>query len=314
MSKNKKLPLLVLLGPTASGKTDLAMALSDVLPLSLISVDSALIYNDMNIGTGKPSPELLAKYPHALINLRNPDEHFSVADFVTEAKLSIAAAHQAGKIPCLVGGTMMYYKALLFGLSDLPATNPELRAQLQQTALEQGLPALHTRLQSVDPKSAARIHMNDTQRTLRALEVFESTGIPLSDHFSGTHGISEEHEMICIGLTCDDRTLLHQRIADRFDHMLAQGLIEEVRALRERYTLSSDLPAMRSVGYRQAWAYLDGHINHESLRETGIAATRQLAKRQFTWLKTWPNLHHLPMYAHDLSQKAQLLLSDWPKK
>ena len=311
MTINKKQPLLALLGPTASGKTDLALALSMHLPLSLISVDSALIYRNMDIGTGKPSAEILDQYPHALINIRNPNESYSAADFVRDAQLAIEAAHQEKKIPCLVGGTMMYYKTLFFGLSDLPATDPALRMRLQKLLSEQGLTALHAWLQKVDSTSAARIHPNDAQRILRALEVFESTGIPLSAHFCGTQGIYDQYEVVTLGLTCDDRNALHQRIADRFDSMLSLGLVQEVQALREQYVLSLELPSMRSVGYRQAWAYLDGHINKDALRETGIAATRQLAKRQFTWLKSWPNLQTLPMYTHDLTQRALQYLSHW---
>lgn len=296
--------IITLLGPTAAGKTDLAMRLIEQFPLEIISVDSAMIYRDMDIGTAKPSPEELAKAPHRLINIRDPNESYSAADFVTDASRDIESIFAAGKTPLLVGGTMMYVHALQHGLADLPAADNELRQQLEQQAQQQGWPALHQQLAEVDPMAAARINQNDPQRIQRALEVYHLTGQSMSDLQQQTTIPPLNYPFFDIGLIPVDRALLHQRIAERFHLMLEHGLVAEVEQLYQRGDLSEDLPSIRTVGYRQVWQYLDGKLTYDAMIEKAIIATRRLAKRQLTWLRSWKNLHGYDSLAEDISVKV----------
>ena len=279
--------VLCLMGPTASGKTALAMRLADARPCSLISVDSALIYRAMDIGTGKPTAEELAQHPHQLIDLCDPSESYSAARFRDDALAAIEQAVNADKLPVLVGGTMLYFKALIEGIADLPDAEPALRARLEQERQQQGLPALYARLQQLDPAAAERISANDPQRILRALEVIELTGKPMTELWAHQAAETQPYRYVQVALL-PDRAWLHRRIAMRLDAMLAAGFVEEVKALKARNDLHADLPSIRCVGYRQIWDFLDGACNEQEMRERALAATRQLAKRQYTWLRKWP--------------------------
>jgi tRNA dimethylallyltransferase len=274
-----------LAGPTAAGKTAVALAAARAgLAIEVVSVDSALVYRGMDIGTAKPNEAERAELPHHLIDLLDPSEVYSAARFLTDAQAAIAAIHARGKLPLLVGGTMLYFKALIDGLDQIPAAAPALRAELDAEAAERGWPALHTELARVDPATAARLAPGDAQRIQRALEVFRSTGRPLSSYFSARETPTTQAPLITLEPT--SRGWLHARIAERFDTMLAAGFIDEVRALHARGDLHAGLPSMRAVGYRQAWAALDaGDVS--GLREQAVAATRQLAKRQLTWLRSF---------------------------
>ena len=283
--------VLFLMGPTASGKTELAVALHQAIPSEIISVDSAMIYRGMDIGTAKPEPATLEIAPHHLIDICNPDQQYSVADFCRDADRLIAEILERGRTPILVGGTIMYFHSLQFGLSELPAADPATRKQLEEFAQINGLPALHRRLAEVDPESAARIHANDPQRIQRALEVFLLTGVKLSAWHQAKTPVREDINTVCIGLFPQDRGELHHRIALRFDQMLQNGFIEELKTLREQWNLTAALPSMRCIGYRQAWAHLEGQTGLEEMRDQAIAATRQLAKRQLTWLRHYPQIH-----------------------
>ena len=307
-------PAIFLMGPTAAGKTDLAIELTKVLPCELISVDSALVYRGMDIGTAKPSKALLEKYPHRLIDILDPGQSYSAADFRTDALQAMGEITARGKIPLLVGGTMLYFKALLEGLADMPAADAEIRAQIEAQAASQGWQALHDELASVDPVSAARIHPNDPQRLVRALEVFRVSGMSMTAHreqqsaqsaqasASGRHQLPYTVANLAIAPT--DRKVLHDRIAVRFRQMLDEGFVEEVVALRSRGDLHSNLPSIRAVGYRQVWDHLDGKLTRDQMQERGIIATRQLAKRQFTWLRSWQDLHWLDSLASDNLSRA----------
>jgi tRNA dimethylallyltransferase len=277
---------LFLMGPTASGKTALACALSERFPLGLISVDSALVYRGLDIGTAKPDAATLARYPHELIDLRDPSEPYSAADFGADAQAAMQRMHVAGKVPLLVGGTGLYFRALQRGLSSLPEADAEIRAQLSAEAAVIGWDAMHQRLASRDPAAAERIKPGDAQRIQRALEVITLTGRPLSAQQQGGRGQSFPWRVLKLALLPADRAPLHARIAQRFEAMLRDGLLDEVRALRQRGDLRPDLPAIRAVGYRQAWEHLDGLYDAAGLRDRGIFATRQLAKRQITWLRS----------------------------
>ncbi|RDI98092.1 tRNA (adenosine(37)-N6)-dimethylallyltransferase MiaA [Dyella solisilvae] len=280
-------PLAVfLMGPTASGKTALACTLSEQFPVDLVSVDSALVYRDMDIGTAKPDAATLARYPHRLIDLRDPSEPYSAADFRTDAVAAMEDITSRGRTPLLVGGTGLYFRALQQGLSQLPEADPSIRARLAAEAAGAGWPALHARLQQLDPVAAARIGPNDAQRIQRALEVIELTGRPLSEQQRGGHGQPFPWRVLKLALIPSDRAPLHARIAQRFDAMLRADFLDEVRALRARGDLHADLPAIRAVGYRQAWEHLDGQTDAKEFRDRGIFATRQLAKRQITWLRS----------------------------
>jgi tRNA dimethylallyltransferase len=280
-------PLAIfLMGPTASGKTALACALSERFPLGLISVDSALVYRGLDIGAAKPDAATLVRYPHALIDIRDPAEPYSAADFSADAQHAMQRIGEAARIPLLVGGTGLYFRALQRGLSSLPEADATLRAQLAQEAAAIGWDGMHRRLAELDPPAAARIKPGDAQRVQRALEVIALTGQPLSAQQQGGRGQPFPWRVLKLALIPDDRAPLHARIAQRFDDMLQHGLLEEVRALRGRGDLKADLPAIRAVGYRQAWEHLDGCYDAAELRNRGIYATRQLAKRQITWLRS----------------------------
>ena len=296
-------PALFLMGPTASGKTALAVSLVERFPLEIISVDSALVYRDMNIGTAKPDAATLARAPHHLLDIRDPTESYSAAAFCADAQRLMADITARGKVPLLVGGTMLYFRALLQGLDDLPRADPALRKKLEIEAASRGWPALHVELAHIDPLTAKRLSPNDSQRIGRALEVYQLTGKPMSAQLDQAQSALPYH-VLQLALIPSDRAVLHQRIATRFDAMLAEGLLDEVEALRQIYTLTSDLPAMRAVGYRQAWAFLEGAIDRVGLREQGLAATRQLAKRQLTWLRSWPDAVALDALADDLDAQA----------
>ncbi len=291
------------MGPTASGKTSLAVSLVQRLPLEIISVDSALVYRGMDIGTGKPDAATLAVAPHHLLDIRDPTEAYSAAAFRSDALELMQQITQRGRVPLLVGGTMLYFRALLRGLDDLPQADPALRAQIEAEAAVQGWPALHAELAQCDPVTAARLEPTDAQRIQRALEVFRLSGQALSSQLTATHP-ELPYRVLQLALIPADRAVLHKRIAARFDAMLAQGLVEELRTLRRTLTLNAQMPAMRCVGYRQAWAYLDGEIDLTTLREQGLAATRQLAKRQHTWLRSWPGVVELDCLSADLEAQA----------
>lgn len=269
------------------------MQLADRLPVSLISVDSALIYRGMNIGTAKPDSKTLSAYPHHLVDIKDASESYSAAEFRQDVLRLIQEAHRAQKIPLLVGGTMMYFNALLKGLAALPASDPALRAQLDQRVKTEGIEALHADLSKVDPVAAARLHPTDTQRVQRALEVFLLTGRSMTSHWDQQESIELSFEPLCIGLMPDDRAVLHQRIAERFQLMLDEGFEKEVADLYQRGDLNETMPSIRCVGYRQMWHYFKGELTYQQMKEKSIVATRQLAKRQYTWLRSWSDLHCL---------------------
>ena len=307
-------PAIFLMGPTAAGKTDLAIELTKVLPCELISVDSALVYRGMDIGTAKPSKELLARYPHRLIDIIDPAESYSAADFRADALAAMAEITARGNIPLLVGGTMLYYKALQEGLADMPPADPQVRVELEEEAARLGWQALHDQLAAVDPVSAARIHPNDPQRLTRALEVWRVSGLTMTEHRqrqsaqsadAGASGQSQlPYTVANLAIAPANRQVLHERIAQRFTIMLEQGFVDEVVALRSRGDLHPGLPSIRAVGYRQVWDHLDGKLTLDEMQERGIIATRQLAKRQFTWLRSWSDLHWLDSLDSDNLSRA----------
>ncbi len=285
MQKQLLPPAIFLMGPTASGKTALSVQLAQALGGEIISVDSALVFKGMDIGTAKPTLEERGGIPHHLIDILDPSEAFSTGQFRTQAFALMATISRRGKIPILVGGTMLYFNALLNGLAVLPEANPEVRVKLDQDLERLGKEALHQRLAAIDPLAAARIHPNDPQRVQRALEVYEISGKPLSSFFNAAQGEDFPYQKIKLIVAPPDRKILHAIIAQRFRRMLEQGFINEVEALYQRGDLTEKTPAIRAVGYRQVWAYLKGEDDLESMTEKGIIATRQLAKRQFTWLR-----------------------------
>jgi tRNA dimethylallyltransferase len=287
-------PLAVaIMGPTASGKTAAALAIARATPAEIISVDSALVYRGMDIGTAKPSAEELASVPHHLIDIIDPTEAYSVAQFRADTLRLVADISARGKLPLLVGGTMMYFKGLTDGLDELPSASPQLRAEIEAEAARIGWPAMHEKLRALDPVTAARLAPNDAQRINRALEIIELSGRPMSELLTGREKLELPFDLLSFALEPSDRSMLHARIATRFDQMLGHsddsGIVAEVAGLRARGDLHPGLPSMRCVGYRQAWDYLDGMIDRPALRETGIIATRQLAKRQLTWLRSMPD-------------------------
>lgn len=284
-------PAIFLMGPTASGKTDLAMALYDRLPCEIISVDSAMIYRQMDIGTATPDAEFLARYPHRLVDILDPTESYSAADFRADALREMAEIRAAGKIPLLVGGTMLYYQALLKGLAQLPQADQAIRNRLVQEAEQHGWDYLHQRLQQVDPQAAERIHPNDPQRMQRALEVYELTGRSMTELWQEQEKQKLPYNVVQLCVMPQERKTLHERIEKRFHIMLEQGFENEVRQLWERGDLNLQMPSMRCVGYRQMWEYFDGVWSYDEMVEKGIIATRQLAKRQVTWLRSWDNLN-----------------------
>jgi len=277
-------PAILLMGPTASGKTALALGLLRALKLEIVSVDSALVYREMNIGTAKPDAATLAEFPHRLIDLISPLESYSAARFRSDALAAMAEITASGNVPLLVGGTMLYFKTLLSGLADLPEADPGIRAALDLEAAEKGWPALHQELMALDPATALRLSPFDSQRIQRALEICRVSGRPMSELLAETRESAPPYRFLFLSLLPSSRAVLHERISHRFHAMLAEGLVEEVVGLRSRYALTANLPAMRMVGYRQTWEYLEGLYDQKALAERGIAATRQLAKRQITWL------------------------------
>ena len=292
---------IALAGPTASGKTAAALAIARAHDVEIISVDSALVYRGMDIGTAKPSADELAAVPHHLINIRDPLQAYSAAEFVADAQRLIAEIQARGRLPLLVGGTMLYFKALMVGIDAMPKADPSLRAAIEEQARTQGWAALHAELARVDPVTAQRLHPADSQRIQRALEVFRASGQPLSSFHTQSAGAvaTTDSKPLLISLEPTERAWLHQRIAQRFDAMLEAGLIDEVRALRARGDLHPDLPSMRCVGYRQTWEALEGLWPMAELRDKGIFATRQLAKRQITWLRSMPQRQSVACDAPD---------------
>jgi tRNA dimethylallyltransferase len=302
-------PVICLMGPTASGKTALAMALHDALPCDIISVDSALVYRDMNIGTAKPTAEELAKYPHRLIDLIDASESYSAADFCRDALAEIDKIRANNRIPLLVGGTMMYFKSLIDGISPLPSANTEIRQGIESEANEHGWEYLHQQLATIDPVSAERIHQNDPQRLMRALEVYRITGKSMTE-LTKVKGQRLGGDVLQFAIAPKERKDLHARIALRFEQMISQDFQSEVVKLKQRDDLHENLPSIRCVGYRQMWEYLDNEVDHDEMVFKGICATRQLAKRQLTWLRNWPNLQWLHM---EDENNLQLILSEVSK-
>ena len=293
------------MGPTAAGKTDVALALADRADVALVSVDSAMVYRGMDIGTAKPAPETLARYPHALIDIREPVDPYSAADFVEGADAAVRVALDQGRLPVLVGGTMLYFKAFRDGLSELPAADRATRGDLEERAREVGWAVLHAELAEVDPVAAAKIRPSDAQRIQRALEVFRVSGRPISEWWSRSAGIGAAArlgcDLVCVGLAAP-RDVLAERIEGRFDAMLARGFVDEVRALRAMPGLSLETPAMRAVGYRQVWRHLDGQMDIDAARAAAVRATRQLARRQMTWLRAWGDLTWMEGAVEDVAQ------------
>lgn len=291
-------PAICLMGPTASGKTDLAIELAQHLPCDIISVDSALVYRGLDIGSAKPDAKTLAAAPHRLIDIRDPAETYSAAEFRADALAHMREIVAAGRIPLLVGGTMMYFKVLREGIASMPAADQAVRDQIQADADRLGWLALHEKLQKIDPVAAQKIHPNNPQRLMRALEVYELTGVALGEHWrqqADGGGVSDlPCQLVQFAIVPEDRAALHARIEQRFDMMLEQGFVDEVRALFERGDLHKELPALRSVGYRQVWEYLEGSLSYNEMVFRGVVATRNLAKRQLTWLRGWPELTSLP--------------------
>ena len=277
---------ILLMGPTASGKTDLATSLCKRFPCDVISVDSALVYRGMDIGTAKPDAETQQRTPHRLIDIREPEESYSAGEFVRDAYREMDEIFAAGRIPLLAGGTMMYFRALTQGIAELPSADQAIRRAIDAEAEEKGWPAMHAELQQVDPPAAERIEPNDKQRIQRALEVYRSSGTPLSEWQRDSAPRRDDIGYLKIGLSIEPRSLLHERIAQRLEIMVDAGFVDELRRLRERPELKADCPAMRSVGYRQFWQYLDGEYALDEARDRALFATRQLAKRQITWLRS----------------------------
>ncbi|KXI30311.1 tRNA (adenosine(37)-N6)-dimethylallyltransferase MiaA [Paraglaciecola hydrolytica] len=299
-------PAIFLMGPTASGKTALAIELCQKLPCEIISVDSALIYQGMDIGTAKPTAAELALAPHRLIDILDPAQSYSVAEFRRDALREMAEITAKGNIPLLVGGTMLYFKALIDGLSPLPESNPAVRARIEQQAQQLGWQHMHEQLAKIDPQSALRIHPNDPQRLLRALEVYELTNNSMTT-LMATKSAPLPYNVSQFSIAPADRAVLHQRIAQRFQLMLDGGFEKEVEKLRQRIDLHLNLPSIRCVGYRQMWQYLEGDFAFDEMREKGVAATRQLAKRQLTWLRSWDKVFSLDTFAKDnLTQVIKL--------
>jgi len=303
-------PAVLLMGPTASGKTPLALALAREFPVEIVSVDSAQVYRGMDIGTAKPPPSEREGVPHHLIDIIDPTEAYSAARFRADSLRVTGEITARGRIPLLAGGTMLYFKALREGLSKLPESDAAVRARIDAEAAERGWPALHAELARVDADTAARLEPADSQRIQRALEVHRVTGKPMSQLLAKRGKARLPFRLIVLALMPSDRSVLHQRIEKRFDVMLERGLVDELRALRRRYTLRPDLPSMRCVGYRQAWQHLEGELGIDELRERGIAATRQLAKRQLTWLRGTRSVRSFDCLADDLDAQVLAYLRD----
>ncbi|GAB3427982.1 tRNA (adenosine(37)-N6)-dimethylallyltransferase MiaA [Massilia solisilvae] len=318
MNTARRKPLAVaIMGPTASGKTAAALAIARERPVEIISVDSALVYRGMDIGTAKPTAEELAAVPHHLIDIIEPTEAYSVAQFRADTLRLVDEISARGALPLLVGGTMMYFKGLTEGLDDLPTADADVRAAIEEEAARIGWPAMHEKLRAVDPVTAERLKPNDAQRINRALEIFELSGKPMSELLTGRGKLELPFNLVSFALEPSDRSVLHARIALRFDQMLGErddeGLVAEVARLRARGDLSPSMPSMRCVGYRQAWEYLDGRITRDALRETGIIATRQLAKRQLTWLRAMPERIVIDCLGKDPSGELLKQISGLPE-
>ena len=283
-------PVICLMGPTASGKTDIAIRLADTFPLDLVSVDSALVYRGMDIGTAKPGPDLLQRYPHRLIDIRDPEEKYSAGDFVRDAVSEIDAIHASGRVPLLVGGTMMYFRSLIDGIASLPGADLSVRDAIDNEAARCGWPEMHRQLAEIDGPAAGKINANDAQRIQRALEVYRLSGRRLSDWHEDTVPARSRHEFVKFALIPEPRAVLHARIAERLERMLDEGFVAEVKALQGRQGLTGEHASMRAVGYRQFWSHLQGDIGLGEARSKALAATRQLAKRQLTWLRSEKNL------------------------
>ncbi|HUH59331.1 MAG TPA: tRNA (adenosine(37)-N6)-dimethylallyltransferase MiaA [Candidimonas sp.] len=309
-----KTPVICLTGPTASGKSATTLALARRWPIELIIMDSATIYRGMNIGTAKPSPAERAATAHHLLDIRDPAQSYSAAEFHDDAGALIADIHSRGNIPVLCGGTMLYYKALREGLNSLPAANPSIRAQIDEEAQAQGWPGMYRRLAEVDPETARRLAPNDSQRIQRALEIYRISGRPMSSWLTDARPqANKDVEFVTVSLEPSDRLVLHARIAQRYQAMIEQGLVQEVQALHARRDLHTGLPSVRCVGYRQLWDYLDGACTLEQAIEQAIAATRQLGKRQLTWLRSEPERHVIDCLAPNVSAQAvDLMARYWP--
>jgi tRNA dimethylallyltransferase len=295
---------IFLMGPTASGKTGVAVELAQQFPVELISVDSALVFRDMDIGTAKPDAATLARAPHHLIDIIDPTEAYSAAAFRKDALRLMADINARGKVPLLVGGTMLYYKALREGLSPLPQADATLRAELDAEIAQHGIEALHAKLAEVDAETAARLHSTDTQRVQRAMEIYRASGKPMSELIKQQEQDPLPYDLLSIALIPSDRSVLHDRIASRFEKMLSEGLVDELRSLRGKYPLQREMTSMRCVGYRQSWEFMEGEIDEAGLMEKGIAATRQLAKRQLTWLRSMPENMEVDCLEADLYERV----------
>jgi len=303
-------PAILLMGPTAAGKTAVALRLAARFKLEIVSVDSAQVYRYMDIGTAKPDGQTLATVPHHLIDILDPSDRYSAARFCEDASRALAAIHSRGNIPLLVGGTMLYFKALKEGLSQLPPADPHTRVAIEAMAEASGWSALYAELERIDPITTARLEPTDPQRIQRALEVYYLTGQPLSALIARGRSSPLPYRTIPIALEPSERTKLHERIAQRFEAMLGLGLIEELRGLRERFELDASLPSMRAVGYRQVWQYLEGGFGLATLRQKGTAATRQLAKRQLTWLRSWGEARRFDCLADDLAEQVEAYVTE----
>ena len=302
----------MLMGPTASGKTALSLCLADRFPVEIISVDSALVYKSMDIGTSKPNQSVVKKYPHYLIDICAPTETYSAARFRNDALEAMRDMTLRGKVPLLVGGTMLYYRTLIQGLSELPSASEVVRKSLDQFIEKNGLLALHERLKRVDPIAAQKIHPNDPQRIQRALEVYEISGRPISQWWVEQKSNKLPYSLLKIAVSTSDRSLLHERIEKRFGQMIEEGFVDEVKALRARGDLDLNMPSMRAVGYRQVWQYLDGEYSYDEMLNKGIAATRQLAKRQLTWLRSEQELHWFESDQNNFEQQVLKLIQQTP--
>ena len=305
-------PAVMLMGPTASGKTALSLYLADQLPFEIISVDSALVYKGMDIGTSKPDQATLRKYPHHLIDICSPEEVYSVAQFRSDALRVMQDITSRGKIPLLAGGTMLYYRSLIQGLSELPSANQEVRKSLEQFMEKNGLPALHERLKAVDAVAAQKIHPHDPQRIQRALEVYELSGKPISQWWEEQKSNKLPYSVLKLAVSTSERSLLHERIETRFKQMLEEGFVDEVKSLRARGDLDLNNPSMRAVGYRQVWQYLNGEYSFKDMQYKGIVATRQLAKRQLTWLRSEQDLHWFKSDQNNFEQQVLKLIQQAP--
>ncbi|WP_036179765.1 tRNA (adenosine(37)-N6)-dimethylallyltransferase MiaA [Marinomonas sp. MED121] len=301
---NEKPQVVCLMGPTAAGKTNLAIEMAEKHGYEIVSVDSALIYRGMDIGTAKPDLEMQKRAPHRLIDIKEPTEVYSAADFVSDAKNEIEAILKRGNKPLLVGGTMMYFNALIKGLAKMPQANPEVRKDIEKEAAEFGWSHLHQELERLDPESAKRIHPNDPQRLQRAIEVCRLSGRSMTDLWAEQQQSAGDYQFASIAVMPEERSVLHDRIQQRFDIMMEQGFLAEVEALYARGDLNVDMPSVRCVGYRQIWAYLAGECDLDEAIYRGVVATRQLAKRQVTWLRSWENLQVFDTFDKDLLSKA----------